>query len=99
WGWMADKPVYCVGILHLRLGLDLACKSDGRTISAKATTVGYILLPWFSNRNKQFAAFSVIRRRARTLDKAHQRASVESVSLSKKIPTAEGRPNRVRKWD
>jgi len=26
-----------------------------------------------------FAAFSVIRRRARTLDKAHQRASVESV--------------------
>src|SRR5215470_2178856 len=29
----------------------------------------------------------------RTLDNAHQRASAESVSLSKKNPTAEDRPN------
>src|SRR5262249_5688098 len=46
-----------------------------------------------------FAAFSVVRRPARTFRKTHQRASVESVTLSKKIPTAEGRPNRVQKWD
>jgi hypothetical protein len=48
WGWMSEKAVHCLGILHFGRAWNLASMMDGTSSEAKPAALGYVFVPWFS---------------------------------------------------
>jgi hypothetical protein len=48
WGWLHEKAVHCLGILHYGWAWNLASMMNGTSSEAEPAALGYVFVPWLS---------------------------------------------------